>query len=178
VTLCDFGHPAASKEPDMEFLSYSILVGCGATALVDVWALLRKRLFNMPLPDFGHLGRWLGHMPRGKFRHESIAAASPVRGERLIGWIAHYVIGISFAAVLLAVWGLEWMRAPRLGPAMIVGVATVVAPYFIMQPAMGAGIAASRTPRPAEARLHSFLTHAVFGVALYLAGWIVSRVVG
>ena len=154
----------------MEFLAYSILVGCGATALVDVWALLRKRLFNIPLPDFGLLGRWLGHMPRGKFRHASIAAAAPVRAERLIGWIAHYVIGVTFAALLLAVWGLEWMRSPRLGPALIVGVATVVAPYFIMQPAMGAGIA--------EARLHSFLTHAVFGVALYLAGWVVSRLAG
>jgi len=62
--------------------------------------------------------------------------------------------------------------------ALIVGIGTVVAPWFIMQPAMGAGIAASRTPRPAEARLHSLLTHAVFGVALYLAGWIVSGVVG
>ena len=162
----------------MEFLACSILVGCGATALVDAWALLRKRLFNIPLPDFGILGRWLGHMPRGKFRHAAIAAADPVRGERLIGWIAHYIIGISFAALLLAVWGLEWMRAPTLVPALIVGVGTVVAPFFIMQPAMGAGIAASRTPRPGEARLHSFLTHVVFGVALYLAGWIVSRVVG
>jgi hypothetical protein len=47
-----------------------------------------------------------------------------------------------------------------------------------MQPAMGAGIAASRTPRPGEARLHSFLTHAVFSIALYLAGWVVSRAVG
>ena len=154
----------------MEFLSYSIFVGCGATALVDVWALLRKRLFDMPLPDFGLLGRWLGHMPRGKFRHQSIAAASPVRGERRIGWVAHYLIGISFAALLLVVWGLEWMRAPRLGPALIVGVGTIVAPYFIMQPAMGAGIAASRTPRPAAARVHSLVTHTIFGVGLYAAG--------
>lgn len=162
----------------MEFLLNAFLVGCGATAIVDLWALLRRRLFGMPLPDFGHLGRWLGHMPRGKFVHESIARSAPVRGERLIGWTAHYVIGISFAALLLAAWGLEWMREPKLGPALIVGVGTVVAPYFIMQPAMGAGVAASRTPRPATARLHSLLTHTVFGVALYLAGWIVSRIVG
>ena len=64
------------------------------------------------------------------------------------------------------------------GATALVDVATVIAPYFVMQPALGAGIAASRTPRPAEARLHSLLTHAVFGVATYLAGWIVSRVVG
>ena len=162
----------------MEFLSYSILVGTGATALVDLWALIRRRLFTMPLPDFGHLGRWLGHMLHGRFRHDSIAAAAPFRGETPIGWIAHYLIGISFAAILLAVFGLEWMQHPTLGAALAVGIGTVVAPWFIMQPAMGAGIAASRTPRPTTARLHSFLTHAVFGVGLYLSGWVVSRALG
>lgn len=162
----------------LELLPYAVVIGCGATALVDLWTLLRRQLFGMPLPDFGHLGRWLGHMPRGRFRHEAIAAAAPVRGEGVMGWIAHYVIGVSFAALLLVIWGVDWLREPTLGPALIVGVGTVVAPYFIMQPAMGAGIAASRTPRPGMARLHSLLTHTVFGVALYLAGWIASRLVG
>jgi hypothetical protein len=45
----------------------------------------------------------------------------------------------------------------------------VAAPFFLMQPGMGAGIAASRTPRPAAARLHSLINHAVFGLGLYLA---------
>lgn len=39
-----------------------------------------------------------------------------------------------------------------------------------MQPGMGAGIAASRTPNPRAARLQSLVTHAVFGLGLYLAG--------
>jgi hypothetical protein len=162
----------------MDLLSYSIFVGTGATALVDLWTLLRRRLFRMPLPDFGHLGRWVGHIPCGRFRHDAIAAAAPIRGETPIGWIAHYLIGISFAFMLLAVFGHEWMQRPTPGPALIVGIGTVVAPWFIMQPAMGAGIAASRTPRPAMARLHSLLTHAVFGVGLYLSGCVVSRAIG
>ena len=52
---------------------------------------------------------------------------------------------------------------------MLVGVVTVLAPFLIMQPGMGAGIAASRTPRPGAARLQSLITHAVFGFGLYLA---------
>jgi hypothetical protein len=47
-------------------------------------------------------------------------------------------------------------------------VGTVVAPYFILQPAMGLGIAARRAPNPAMARLHSLVTHVVFGFGLYL----------
>jgi hypothetical protein len=45
---------------------------------------------------------------------------------------------------------------------------TAVAPYFILQPAMGLGLAARRAPNPAMARLHSLVTHAVFGLGLYV----------
>ncbi|MEZ0237260.1 MAG: DUF2938 family protein [Methylophilaceae bacterium] len=37
---------------------------------------------------------------------------------------------------------------------------------------MGAGIAASRTPRPNAARIQSLITHGVFGLGLYIAGWL------
>jgi hypothetical protein len=60
-----------------------------------------------------------------------------VRGELVIGWSAHYGIGVSFATLLLAVWGLDWARHPTLVAPLIVGVGTVVAPFFIMQPGRG-----------------------------------------
>ena len=49
----------------------------------------------------------------------------------------------------------------------VFGLATVVFPWGVMQPAMGAGWAASRTPHPWRARLHSLVLHAVFGLGLY-----------
>jgi hypothetical protein len=76
--------------------------------------------------------------------------------------------------MLLAIWGLDWARQPTIGPALIVGIGSVAAPFLLMQPAMGAGIAASRTPRPAAARLHSLVTHGIFGLGLYAAGWVTS----
>jgi hypothetical protein len=51
---------------------------------------------------------------------------------------------------------------------------TVAAPFFVMQPAFGLGIAASKTPNPTQARLHNLLTHTVYGFGLYLSAWIVS----
>jgi hypothetical protein len=111
-------------------------------------------------------------MALGRFRHESIAASSPMRGEHIIGWTAHYLIGIAFAALLISVWGFEWVQHPTIGPAIAVGIGTVAAPFLIMQPGMGAGIAASRTPRPASARVQSLITHAVFGLGLYATGWV------
>jgi len=157
-------------ETVMDYLISTLLTGVGATAVMDLWAIARKRLLGIPPPNYGLVGRWLAHMPRGRFRHDSIAAALPVRGELTIGWSAHYLIGIAFAALLPGIWGLAWVRDPEIWPALLVGLGTVAAPFLVMQPGMGAGIAASRTPRPAAARLQSLVTHGIFGLGLYAAG--------
>jgi len=149
----------------------AILIGAGATAVLDVWSAARAKLFGVTQPDYGLVGRWLAHMTRGQFFHTSITKSAPVTGERVIGWIAHYLTGIAFAAVLLILWGDAWAQRPTLIPALIVGIGSVAAPFLLMQPGMGAGIAASRTPDPPAARLRSLITHAVFGVGLYAAGW-------
>jgi hypothetical protein len=155
----------------MDDLICTLLIGAGATALIDLWAIARKRVFGVASPDYGLVGRWLAHMAlNGRFRHDPIAAAPAVRDERLIGWTAHYVTGIAFAAALTGIWGSAWIHQPTPGPALLVGIGTVAAPFLLMQPGMGAGIAACRAPRPAAARLQSLVTHAIFGLGLYAAG--------
>lgn len=155
----------------MNYLINSLLIGVGATLLIDLWAIARKHLLGIAAPNYDLVGRWLAYMRHGRFRHDSIAAASPAQCERLIGWTFHYLIGIAFAAILLGIWGLTWIQHPTLWPALVVGIGTVAAPFLIMQPGMGAGIAASRTPHPASARFHSLVTHAIFGLGLYAVGW-------
>jgi hypothetical protein len=156
----------------MEYLISAVIVGVIATLTMDGWMIVRRRLFGLPAPDYALVGRWLAWMPRGRFKHASMAAVPSVAGERCFGWIAHYLIGIAFAALLLALYGTEWLRQPMLLPALIVGIGTVVAPFFLMQPGMGSGIAASRTPRPNAARVHSLITHTIFGVGLYAGGFV------
>jgi hypothetical protein len=146
-----------------------ILTGIGATAIMDVWTVARRQLLGTALPDYRLVGRWIAHFSQGQFRHPSIKAAPVMRGERAIGWSAHYLIGMAFAALLLPAGGAHWFEHPDLSTAVAVGAGTVLAPFLIMQPAMGAGIAASRTPHPGAARMQSLVTHAVFGVGLYLA---------
>jgi hypothetical protein len=157
-----------------EFFMHATLIGVGATAVMDVWGYLRKRLFSIPAMNYGLVGRWIGHLARGRFRHDAIAASSPVRYEPLIGWTVHYFIGIAFAAMLLAIVGLEWAERPVLLPALLFGIGTVAAPFLLMQPGMGLGVAASRTPRPAAARVQSLITHGMFGLGLYATACIVN----
>ena len=153
----------------LEFAVRAVLIGVGATIVLDLWAQLARRAFAIPSPNWGMVGRWIGHFRQGRFVHESIAQAAPVRGEHVIGWSAHYLIGVIFAGLLLAVCGPDWARSPTLPPAVLVGVVTLAAPFLVMQPGMGAGIAASRTPNPNLSRLRSLISHTIFGVGLYLA---------
>ncbi len=151
----------------LEIAVRGALIGAGAAALMDAWAWLSRLAFNSQGLDYALLGRWIGHFPRRRFFHERIAAAAPVRGERVLGWVAHYSIGVAFALPLLAIWGLEWARSPTVWPAVAVGLLTIVAPWFVMQPAMGAGIAASRAPNPAVTRARNVASHVVYGIGLY-----------
>ena len=152
----------------VEIALRSLVIGAGATAVMDLWAMLLKR-FGVPSLSFALLGRWIGHLPEGRWIHESIARATPVKGELVIGWGAHYSIGVAFAALLLSTFGLQWARSPSLLPALFMGVVTVVAPLLVLQPALGAGIASSRTAAPLFNSMKSVVTHTVYGFGLYLA---------
>ncbi|MGH8025695.1 MAG: DUF2938 domain-containing protein [Pseudoxanthomonas sp.] len=160
----------------LEILCHAVALGVGATLVMDLWMLIRKRLFGIPALDYSLVGRWFAYLPRGKFRHAPIAASPPVPGERAIGLLAHHVSGAVFAGALLAVSGIDWIHRPTLAPALMVGIGSVAAPFLLMQPGMGMGIAARLAPRPALARLNSLATHAVFGAGLYVAGWAIEAV--
>ena len=146
----------------------AIAIGVGATLVMDLWNLFLERTFGIPSLDYCLLGRWLRHMPGGTLRHASIAAAPRKPLECTFGWIAHYSIGVVFALVFVALASGDWLARPTLLPALLYGVGTVVFPFFILQPSLGLGIAASRAPRPSRARLKSLVTHTVFGVGLYV----------
>lgn len=150
----------------MDMLWWAVLTGSVATALLDMWTVLRRRIFAVPVPDYAMVGRWFAHMPRGRMRHASISASAPVPGEQALGWAAHYAIGAVFALLLPLLWGMDWVREPTLGSALAVGIGTVAAPLLVMQPLMGT----AKRPGSPEWRIaaaRSLLTHAIFGFGLY-----------
>ena len=160
----------------LELLARGLLMGVAGAALMDVWAFLLRRGFNVPTLDYALLGRWIGHMPRGRFFHDRIAASEPIRGERPLGWLAHYAIGVAFALLLLAIWGLDWARDPSILPALAIGLGTIAAPWLVMQPAMGMGVAASRSRDPRATRLRNLATHGVYGIGLYVSAVVLALV--
>ena len=92
-------------------------------------------------------------MPEGTLRHSNITAAPPKPFECTIGWIAHYSIGVVFALALVALASSDWLARPTVLPPLLFGIGTVAFPFFVLQPSLGLGIAASRTPHPTQDRL-------------------------
>ena len=94
-----------------------VLIGAGATAVMDLVVVLLQQL-GVPTPDWSSVGRWMGHLARGRFAHAAIGKAAPITHELGLGWLTHYVVGIAYAGLLVAVAGIDWTRQPSLLPAL------------------------------------------------------------
>jgi hypothetical protein len=152
----------------------AIFIGLGATLTFDLWGLFLKHAFKITPSNICLVGRWLRYMPEGTFKHSNIVAAPRKCAECTVGWIAHYMIGITFALIFVALVGNHWLQQPTLIPAIVFGAVTVLAPFSIMQPSFGYGFAASKTPNPTQARVRSLMNHTAFGIGLYLFALLVN----
>jgi len=159
----------------MNILLKIITIGIGATLILDLWNYLLN-LLNVKSLNYRYVGRWIGNFVNGKFYHNNIMLSAPVPNELFIGWTAHYMIGISFSFLLIIVFGHHWLEKPSFIHAIIIGFVTVVFPLFIMQPALGFGIASSNLPNPIVRILKSIVTHLVYGSGLYLSALLVNKI--
>jgi hypothetical protein len=143
-------------------------IGIGATVILDLWIAMGSRLMGISGPDWAMVGRWVGHMPLGRFVHDNIYQAPSVRGELALGWAVHYATGVIYGWLLVVLWGVEWLREPSLLPPVLLLWLFLVAPYFVMMPGMGGGVAASKSKHPNIERVKSVVGHSVFGLGMYL----------
>ena len=55
----------------------ALLIGAGATVVMDIWAIVRQRLLGVPPLDYRLVGRWFGHLVRGRVRHRRATEERP-----------------------------------------------------------------------------------------------------
>ncbi|MFD1987617.1 DUF2938 domain-containing protein [Mesorhizobium newzealandense] len=144
----------------------TIAIGIGATALMDIWAFFLHKAFGQPRPNWGPVGRWVWHL-RDKVFHDDIGDAAAYTHEVVLGWAFHYLVGIVYGVILVAVAGAAWLAVPTFLPAFILGMVTVGAGWFLLAPGMGAGWAASKRPNPMQIRALNLVSHTVFALGLY-----------
>ena len=150
-----------------DILVSGLLMGLLATLAMDLWALALNRFAGQLLPNWAMPGRWVAHLPAGKVFHDDIADAAPVSGELQMGWALHYGVGIVYGVALAAIMGADWLAAPTFLPAWIFSILMVGFGWFLLQPGLGLGWAASKTPNPWTVRAMNLVAHTVFALGLW-----------
>lgn len=152
----------------VEVVMTGVLMGVLATAAMDIWALALSRFAGQPLPNWAMPGRWVAHLRHGVVFHDAIADAAPVRGELQYGWAFHYAVGIIYGIVLAIIMGPAWLAQPTFLPAFIFSILMVGFGWFLLQPGLGLGWAASKTPNPWKVRIMNLVAHTVFALGLWV----------
>jgi hypothetical protein len=143
------------------------LAGLLATLIMDVGA--RTTVAPMLGVQAGGpktLGRWVGHLATGRFVHDDIATAAPVRHEAVIGVVAHYAIGLTLGEAYGLLLRVRCRRRASCGLALAYGSGTTVFSWFVLFPATGQGAFGRRSARLGTL---SLLNHIVYGLGLCAA---------
>jgi hypothetical protein len=151
-----------------------LVAGILATVTMDVVALIALRLGiagrgpRRTGPDL--IGRWIGHLFQGKFRHTDILQTQPLRGELFLGLAAHYSIGIVLTLAYLGLLAVAHARPTALS-AILYGSATTALPWFLMFPSQGMGWLGLDVPGDTHLARASLFNHIMFGlgIALWMA---------
>ena len=149
-----------------------LIVGILATITMDVVAVIAVRLGiagrgpRRTGPDL--IGRWIGYLLRGKFRHANILKTPPLRGELVLGLAAHYAIGIVLTLVYLRLL-IVVQATPTALSAILYGTATTVFPWFLMFPSQGMGWLGRDAPSDAHLARVSLFNHIIFGLGIALS---------
>ncbi|MDJ1017967.1 MAG: DUF2938 domain-containing protein [Paracoccaceae bacterium] len=144
-----------------------IAMGVGGTLAMDVWAWVLNRAAGQPMPNWAMPGRWLAHISRGRVFHDDIGKAEPVGGERGLGWALHYGVGVIYGLLFIFIMGEDWRAEPTFWPVWVFSILTIAAGWFLLQPGMGLGWAASKTPNPWKARVMGLIAHTMFALGMF-----------
>lgn len=153
----------------------TVLIGVGATFAIDCFTFIVS-LFGSATRGILFVGRWMAYMPKGTFLHDTIIETPPVANELMIGQIAHYCIGITFTFLLVKIFGKKWLSKPTLIPAMVIALVTLLIPVFILQPALGFGIAFSNMPQQIHLIIKTIAIHTIYGFGLYFSAVFLNKI--
>ena len=155
------------------FMAQVIFMGIVATLVIDIWAVILSTIFKLPTTNWSMVGRWCAHLRTGQFIHRPISLSNPVKYEQTIGWLFHYIIGIGYAYLYVMLMVFIVIKDPSLTSAIIYGLVTLIAPWLVLQPALGLGLFARLADKPNTIRALNLFVHLIFGLALYFS-WTLS----
>jgi len=144
------------------------IAGSLATLLMDLLsgAAMWMRA-TAPLPP-NLVGRWFASVARMHVLHADIAKTAPINHELVIALPVHYSIGVGLTSLYLV--GLHQLHWPprSFALALAFGLMTNLLPWLVMFPSMGYGFFGVNGPAGTRLFISSFVSHAFFGVGLWI----------
>jgi hypothetical protein len=153
----------------MEIVVTGVAAGVLGTLVMDSLNHFFARVGILSKIDVAMIGRMALGWARGRFRYRHPGEMEPVANETIYGYITHYGIGVGLALIFVFGWDLlvEGPASPRW--ALAYGLATTVASYFFVYPAMGLGVFGTRSPDGIRSPLSSLANHLFYGMGMAVA---------
>lgn len=150
----------------MDLLVTGFVAGVLGTLAMDLLNNLIARTGVFLKIDVAMIGRMAAGWTKGRFHYEHPDEMAPVKNEVVYGYLAHFGIGVSFSIPFIFGWDL-WVGGPA-SPlwAVLYGVATTAASFFIVYPLMGLGAFGRKSPERTKAFITPLANHFFYGVGL------------
>lgn len=157
----------------MQLILLGVTAGIVGTLAMDGLNWVFSRIGMLANIDIIAIGRMAAGWLRGRFSYNHPSELEPAGNERLLGYVTHYAISVIFALLYVLGWHLLVGGPVSAFWALVYGLATSVAPLFLVLPSMGLGVLGRRSPDGVRAPLSSLANHLFFGVgmALTVALW-------
>jgi uncharacterized membrane protein YeaQ/YmgE (transglycosylase-associated protein family) len=150
----------------MDIIVTGVVAGVLGTLVMDSLNHLFARTGMLSKIDMGMIGKMSSGWARGRFRYRHPGEMEQVANEMLYGYVTHYTIGVGLAVPYVLGWDLLVGGPAPAVWAPAYGVATSVASYFFVFPAMGLGVFGGRSSEGLRAPLSSLANHFFYGLGI------------
>lgn len=150
----------------MDLLLTGIVAGVIGTLAMDLLNNLIARTGVLLKIDVAMIGRMAAGWTRGRFRYGHPDEMERVPNQMVYGYLAHLAIGVVLAVPFVLCWDF-WAGGPASPTgAVIYGIATTAASFFLVYPSMGLGAFGMKSPERIKALITPLANHFFYGVGL------------
>jgi len=153
----------------MNLIISGIVAGVIGTMFMDLMNNLVARTGLLLKIDMALLGRMTAGWTHGRFIYNHPDELEPVPNEKIYGYLTHFAIGISLAVPFITLWGLFVKNPLTPFGAIIFGISTTAASFFLVYPSMGLGVCGLKSPVKIKAFVSPLANHFFYGVGLAIA---------
>ena len=115
------------------FILQGIFAGIIATLLFDLYQISLAFAYNTNKSKWNLIGRYFFGLLNKRFKRDTLSDDEIIRGELIIGYVVHYIIGSSFG-ILYVVLNILFYHQPSIILAIFIGFITVLGGWCIIMP--------------------------------------------